>query len=363
MSSTTRERIVDQAMRLFSENGYSGTSIAKIEAAAGLTPGAGGIYHHFKSKEALLAAGIERQLARLDALRDIRRVLGPLGDIKAELTLTARYILAELDSESELLRILASEARNRPQLLTAAVEQLVSSTFTGFAAWIARARRGAAHRRAGNGDRRRRTRIAALLPPAGRRPRHPGPSRRRNARRHLGADDDHDSGQEARTQMTSRTASRAGATPSDPRLVEHEGPPAYMTLKRVALAGATAFITVNFWTGCPLLALWVGSQVVGQQTLSMGAVGVVIVVLAVLVFALAIALTWVNNVYDQLIKRPRTERRAPWLRSMRGESESHVSQRVGTTALELIVMINVYIAVIALAVWYVFFAGSPLPSG
>ena len=136
MSSTTRERIVDEAMRLFSENGYSGTSIAKIEAAAGLTPGAGGIYPHFKSKEALLTAGIERQLARLDALREIRNVLGPLGDIKAELTLTARYILAELDSESELLRILASEARNRPQLLTTAAEQLVSSTFTGFAAWI-----------------------------------------------------------------------------------------------------------------------------------------------------------------------------------------------------------------------------------
>jgi AcrR family transcriptional regulator len=136
MSSTTRERIVDEAMRLFSENGYSGTSIAKIEAAAGLTPGAGGIYHHFKSKEALLAAGIERQLARLDALREIRNVLGPLGDIKAELTLTARYILAELDSESELLRILASEARNRPQLLATAAEQLVNSTFTGFATWI-----------------------------------------------------------------------------------------------------------------------------------------------------------------------------------------------------------------------------------
>jgi AcrR family transcriptional regulator len=136
MSTTTRERIVDQAMHLFSQHGYSGTSIAKIEAAAGLTPGAGGIYHHFKSKEALLAAGIERQLARLDALRDIRRVLGPLGDLRAELTLTARYILAELDSESELLRILASEARNRPQLLRAAVEQLVSSTFTGFTTWI-----------------------------------------------------------------------------------------------------------------------------------------------------------------------------------------------------------------------------------
>jgi hypothetical protein len=59
-----------------------------------------------------------------------------LGDLKAELTLTARYILAELDSESELLRILASDARNRPKLLKTAVEQLVSSMFTGFAAWI-----------------------------------------------------------------------------------------------------------------------------------------------------------------------------------------------------------------------------------
>jgi AcrR family transcriptional regulator len=123
-------------MRLFSEHGYAATSIAKIEAAAGLTPGAGGLYHHFASKEAVLAAGIERQLARLEALREIRNVLGPLGDVKAELTLTARYILAELDSESELLRILASDARNRPRLLKTAVDQLVSSMFTGFATWI-----------------------------------------------------------------------------------------------------------------------------------------------------------------------------------------------------------------------------------
>jgi AcrR family transcriptional regulator len=137
MSSTTRERIIDQAMHLFSQHGYAATSIAKIEAAAGLTPGAGGMYHHFDSKEAVLTAGIERQLARLDALREIRGVLTPLGDLKAELTLIARYILTELDRESELLRILASEARNRPQMLRAAVDQLVNSTFEGFATWIA----------------------------------------------------------------------------------------------------------------------------------------------------------------------------------------------------------------------------------
>lgn len=135
-ATPTRERILDEAMRLFSEHGYAATSIARIEAAAGLTPGAGGLYHHFASKEAVLAAGIERQLSRLAALREIRQVLGSLDDLKAELTLTARYILAELDSESELLRILASDVRNRPQVLKTAVEQLVSSMFTGFAAWI-----------------------------------------------------------------------------------------------------------------------------------------------------------------------------------------------------------------------------------
>lgn len=134
-----------------------------------------------------------------------------------------------------------------------------------------------------------------------------------------------------------------------------------MTFKRVAMAGLTAFIAVNIWTGCPLLALWVGSQVVTNGYLSMAAVIVVIVVLAVLVFAMAVALTWLNNVYDELTGRRRAERHAPWLRSMRDEAESHTSQRVGTTVLERIVVINVYIAVLTLAVWYVFFAGAPSP--
>jgi hypothetical protein len=94
-----------------------------------------------------------------------------------------------------------------------------------------------------------------------------------------------------------------------------------MTLKRVAMAGATAFTTVNIWTGAPLLALWVGSQVVGQRPLSMAAVGVVVVVLAVGVFLLAVALKWLNNVCDELTGRPRTERRHTWLRGMRAEAE------------------------------------------
>ena len=124
-------------MRLFAERGFNGTSISEIEAAAGLAPGSGGLYHHFDSKDAVLAAGVARHLSRLDALREIRRVFSGLGDLSIALTLTARYYLAELDSQTELLRLLASEARRRPDLLREAAEHLVASTFSSFAEWLA----------------------------------------------------------------------------------------------------------------------------------------------------------------------------------------------------------------------------------
>jgi AcrR family transcriptional regulator len=135
----TRQRIVDEAMRLFGENGFRGTSVAQIEAAAGLSPGAGGLYHHFRAKDDVLAEGIRRHLARLDALRDIRALLTDLGDLRAELAVAARYFLAELDSQTELFRILVCEARSRPGLLTGAADQLISSTYQSFADWLLQA--------------------------------------------------------------------------------------------------------------------------------------------------------------------------------------------------------------------------------
>jgi AcrR family transcriptional regulator len=135
-STPTRDRIIDAAMTLFGDNGFRGTSVAQIEAAAGLTPGAGGLYHHFRSKEEVLTAGIDRHLDRLSALRDIRRLFTDLGDTRAELTMTARYALTELDSETELLRILATESRTRPALVERAVGALVNSTHAEFAAWL-----------------------------------------------------------------------------------------------------------------------------------------------------------------------------------------------------------------------------------
>jgi AcrR family transcriptional regulator len=140
-STPTRERIIDAAMTLFGDNGFRGTSVAAIEAAAGLTPGAGGLYHHFRSKEDVLTAGIDRHLDRLRALRDIRRLFTNLGDTRAELTMTARYALTELDAETELLRILATESRTRPELVERAAATLVNTSHGEFAAWLTESKR------------------------------------------------------------------------------------------------------------------------------------------------------------------------------------------------------------------------------
>jgi hypothetical protein len=132
-------------------------------------------------------------------------------------------------------------------------------------------------------------------------------------------------------------------------------------LRRGLLAASTAFIAVNLWTGAPLLALWVGSKVVGQQTLSMQAVIVVVVVLAALVYPMTVALTRLNAAYDRLVGRPSGEDRLAWLRSMNVQREQNLGRRMGISMLERIVMASVYVAVITFLVWFFFFASSPLP--
>lgn len=136
-----------------------------------------------------------------------------------------------------------------------------------------------------------------------------------------------------------------------------------MVLRRVALASASILVAVNVWTGCPLLAVWVGSRVVGDSGLSMSAVFVVVVVLAVGEILLTLALTWLSGRYDELTGRPQAARRtSPWLRSMRGEREEVAKRRAGVSPVERIVIFSVVACVIAFEVWFFFFAGSSLPS-
>jgi hypothetical protein len=137
-----------------------------------------------------------------------------------------------------------------------------------------------------------------------------------------------------------------------------------MGLKKIGLVTASAVCSVNLWTGAPLLAVWVGSKVQGNlNNLSMTAVFSVILVLAVLVFLLGFALTWLNAKYDDLTGRPPAARHtSPWLRSMRDEREGDVRRKYGISATERVVVACAVAGVLAFELWFFFFAGSSLPN-
>jgi AcrR family transcriptional regulator len=132
----TRERLVTEAMRLFGEQGYQGTSVAQIEAAAGLTPGSGALYHHFKSKEELLGAGIDRQLDRRSAMRDIRSLFAGLGDLRIELTMLGRYVLTVLDDETQMLQVASQVPAEPSKRLTIAYAALFEGLYAELADWV-----------------------------------------------------------------------------------------------------------------------------------------------------------------------------------------------------------------------------------
>ena len=134
--STTRERLVSEAMTLFSRQGFKATSVAQIEAAAGLAPGSGALYHHFKSKESLLEAGIDRQLDRRVAMRDIRALFAGLNDQGTELTLLGRYLLSVLDEETQLLQVAARTPAAQSTRLRDAYAALVDGLYAELSDWV-----------------------------------------------------------------------------------------------------------------------------------------------------------------------------------------------------------------------------------
>lgn len=69
-NSETKEKILNVAEELFAQQGYQGTSLRAITAAAGVNLAA--VNYHFGSKEALVEAVLSRRLVLLNAEREAR---------------------------------------------------------------------------------------------------------------------------------------------------------------------------------------------------------------------------------------------------------------------------------------------------
>jgi AcrR family transcriptional regulator len=65
-ATTPRDAIIEVAVKLFSEHGYTGTTMRDIATAVGMLPGS--LYAHIDSKETLLVDIVEQGIARFLAI-------------------------------------------------------------------------------------------------------------------------------------------------------------------------------------------------------------------------------------------------------------------------------------------------------
>ena len=129
-------------------------------------------------------------------------------------------------------------------------------------------------------------------------------------------------------------------------------------LQRALVLAAMAVVAVNIWTGSPLLALWVGSRVVGDGSLTMGAVAVVVGCMVATSLVLIKLLGVLGERHDRLLGLPPAPRRQqPWMRSLSGERPSEQRRRAHVSALDVVLVATVLLAAIAFEIWFFFYSG------
>jgi len=134
-------------------------------------------------------------------------------------------------------------------------------------------------------------------------------------------------------------------------------------VKRVALAAAMAVVTLNVWTGAPLLALWVGSRVQRHSEATMTGIALVAIVLAIVCFLLLRLLRLLGAQYDSVVgASPTVRSHVSWLRSMRGERPEYDGVAPTVTMAERIAIAAVVLAFAVFEVWFFFFSTSSIDS-
>lgn len=100
-----RETVLRCAIELFNERGYEATSVSDLAAALGVTKSA--VYHHFTSKEELLAAALDEALAGLDSVVGAAASgSGPAAvRLQASVTAAVRILAAHRPAVTLLLRV------------------------------------------------------------------------------------------------------------------------------------------------------------------------------------------------------------------------------------------------------------------
>jgi AcrR family transcriptional regulator len=134
---SARTRILDAAMLVFRRHGFRRSSIEQAAEAAGLTRQA--LYHHFKSKEALFRAVIERLhesalAAEIEATGAAEKAGGSLADILvASVAAKLGQLAASLDGSPHVEELFSEhllQARDLYQKYATAYAEQLAATIT-----------------------------------------------------------------------------------------------------------------------------------------------------------------------------------------------------------------------------------------
>jgi AcrR family transcriptional regulator len=131
----TKQRIVRAAIPLFAERGYAGTSVAEIQQAAGLAPGSGAMYKHFRSKQEVLAAAIDWHIEDFEKTKDALLPSLP-DDPVAALRIILERLMAGLTANAQLIRITLRDLDARPELADRIADEMLGGLHRGFRIWL-----------------------------------------------------------------------------------------------------------------------------------------------------------------------------------------------------------------------------------
>src|SRR5512147_1112753 len=118
---TAREKILDAALRLFSEKGYLGATTREISQEAGVTELT--LFRHFGSKERLF----EELLNSYTVLPKLKELLPELRDTSYEkaLELIAMRVLLTLKERKAMIKIMYTEVTIYPEKIRAVYNRFV----------------------------------------------------------------------------------------------------------------------------------------------------------------------------------------------------------------------------------------------
>jgi hypothetical protein len=115
----------------------------------------------------------------------------------------------------------------------------------------------------------------------------------------------------------------------------------------------------SLWTVIPFGWIWVGSKVSNTQAPSSGPYAIVFFGIVISIIAVVLILTYLNALYERLLGTTILD--VERVRLFKSLSEDRM-RRHRWTVLEAVILSSVICAMVAMGAWFLFIAGSPLPS-